>query len=188
MNLHDVDIPKLLQEAKAQAQSPLDMQAKIAEIQLKILISCLSHLGTPPDGYMSDIKAFHEKFKLGYNGSPRELEQELGSFRIKFMQEELDEYREAYVRGDLEKQFDALIDLVYVALGTAYLQGLPFQQGWRRVHLANMAKVRAKKKEESKRGSEYDIVKPPGWTAPQFFDLLGTFNTNSNVSSRALKP
>lgn len=187
MNLHDVNIAQLINEAKLQAQSPLDLQAKIAEIQLTILVSCLSHLGTPPDGYMADIRAFHEKFKLGYNGSPRELEQELGSFRIKFMQEELDEYREAYVRGDLEKQFDALIDLVYVALGTAYLQGLPFQEGWRRVHLANMAKVRAKKKEESKRGSEYDIVKPPGWTAPTFTDLLGTFNSTTNVPAHAPK-
>lgn len=176
INLHDLDIKSLISEAKASAQSPLDFQAKIAEIQLTILVSCLSHLGTPPDGYMADIAAFHEKFKLGYNGSPRELQDDLLSFRVKFLQEELDEYKEAAVTGNMEKQFDALIDLVYVALGTAYLQGFPFQQGWRRVHLANMAKVRAKRPEDSVRGSGFDVVKPAGWTAPTFIDLLGTHN------------
>lgn len=122
---------------------------------------------------MQDIQAFHEKFGLGYNGTPRELDENQASFRAKFMQEELDEYKKAFLENDLEGQFDALIDLVYVALGTAYLQGLPFQAGWRRVQVANMSKIRAKSAADSKRGSAFDIVKPPGWTAPYHGDLLG---------------
>ena len=168
-----------INEAKSTAQSPLDLQAKIAIIQLETLTSLISQLGGS-DGYMQDIAAFHEKFGLGYNGSPREIDENLASFRAKFMQEELDEYKLAYTEGDLEKQFDALIDLVYVALGTAYLQGFPFQAGWRRVQAANMAKVRAKSADESKRGSAFDIVKPKGWMPPFLWDLLGFTHSKSS--------
>lgn len=88
------------------------------------------------------------------------------------MQEELDEIRASAINGDLEEYFDGLIDLVYVALGAAYLSGLPFDEGFRRVHEANMKKVRALSPQDSKRGSTYDIVKPPGWTAPELADLV----------------
>lgn len=44
--------------------------------------------------------------------------------------------------------------------------GLPFNDVWDLVHRANMQKVRAKRAEESKRGSRFDVIKPPGWEAP----------------------
>ena len=114
---------------------------------------------------------FHKKFDLEYTGGSRQLPPEL-EFRIKFLQEELDEYTEAIAQGDLEKQFDALIDLVYVAIGNAYLQGFPFNRGFSLVQIANMAKVRATRSEDSKRGSSHDVIKPEGWTAPDLKPLL----------------
>jgi predicted HAD superfamily Cof-like phosphohydrolase len=89
------------------------------------------------------------------------------------MQEELNEYCEAVLNQDLEKQFDALIDLVYVALGTAYMQGFQFDVGFDRVHEANMQKVRAKRKEDSLRGSTYDVIKPKNWAPASLKDLVG---------------
>lgn len=123
-----------------------------------------------------DIKDFHEKFGLTYRNGPRPLDQDMANFRVGFLQEELNEYISATINGDVEGQFDALIDLAYVALGTAYLQGFDFEQGWNRVHEANMKKVRVKKASESKRGSEYDIKKPEGWTAPDLSDLVMPFD------------
>jgi predicted HAD superfamily Cof-like phosphohydrolase len=93
-------------------------------------------------------------------------------FRIQFLLEEVLEYKEAVEEGNLEKAFDSLIDLVYVAIGTAYLQGLPFVEGWERVHRANMAKVRAERPSDSARGTAYDVVKPAGWVAPDLSDLV----------------
>lgn len=113
-----------------------------------------------------DIQDFHSKFQLEYKDGARQLPAELQDFRSKFLQEELDEYNEAVKEKDLVKQFDALIDLVYVAIGTAYLQGLPFQLGWTAVHAANMLKVRAERESDSKRGSTFDVVKPEGWQKP----------------------
>jgi predicted HAD superfamily Cof-like phosphohydrolase len=136
---------------------------------------------------VADIDHFHHHFQVAHVGPPRSLPDDLFSFRVKFMAEELCEYAGV---GDLTKQlvqsalvadmgvrelhdeFDALIDLVYVALGTAHLQGLDFREGWRRVHQANMTKIRARRIEDSERGYAYDVVKPPGFTPPDFTDLL----------------
>jgi predicted HAD superfamily Cof-like phosphohydrolase len=135
-----------------------------------------------------DIKAFHEKFELQYNGKPRLLEEGLAKFRTGFMAEELGEYcmhhqdteefvfmiKDTMVPQEipLDKQLDALVDLVYVVLGTAYLQGFDFNEAWRRVHEANMKKVRALRAVDSKRGSLYDVIKPEGWEAPDLKDLV----------------
>lgn len=119
-----------------------------------------------------DIKNFHEKFDLHYSGKARELSRELQYFRIQFLEEELEEYKKAVDENNLHEMFDALIDLVYVALGTAYLHGFDFSEGWKRVHSANMSKVKALSKDDSKRKSSYDVVKPKGWKAPSLEDLL----------------
>jgi predicted HAD superfamily Cof-like phosphohydrolase len=147
-----------------------------------------------------DIIAFHTKFELTTEMKPHELEDDLALFRIGFMIEEIAEYAQAsgytsIARGlndlhenikgknrwltrrneaghDLEMQFDSLIDLVYVAIGTSYLHGVDFDEGWRRVHKANMAKVRVERITDSKRGSVYDVVKPVGWRPPDLSDLV----------------
>ncbi len=122
-----------------------------------------------------DIVEFHEKFMARYDGPPRDLPTDLQDFRLGFLEEELTEYEEEGVeKGDREKQFDALIDLVYVAIGTAYLNGFDFREGWRRVHAANMAKVIANPEGDSRshRDAKFDVVKPEGWTPPDHSDLV----------------
>lgn len=140
--------------------------------------------------FYSDIKDFHKKFGLDYSGPPRQLDVDLGTFRTKFMCEELCEYTgvpsvdrkliEAAIVEHVPReglpplvdQLDALVDLIYVALGTAYCHGFDFDEAWRRVHAKNMEKVRVKKATESLRGSTYDVVKPPGWTPADLSDLV----------------
>lgn len=142
---------------------------------------------------VGDVEAFHAKFGLTYDGAPRVLFGELGEFRRKFLGEELSEYEKAMYQGQyavamaealpddhpagdtaahLEHMLDALVDLVYVAIGTAQMQGLDFREAWRRVHEANMAKVRAERASDSARGTTFDVVKPPGWRAPSHRDLV----------------
>lgn len=138
----------------------------------EVMRTIVKHLNKNVVLMTKDIQDFHEKFGLGYDQGPRALDRELHKFRQAFMQEELDEYEAAHEADDLEGQLDALVDLAYVLLGTAYLQGLPFAEAWRRVHEANMAKVRVERAEDSKRGSTFDVVKPEGWTAPDHSDLV----------------
>lgn len=142
--------------------------------------------------FLLDIEAFHQKFGLEYNGKPRMLEPELFEFRKRFMHEELDEWAEeqpmlieALTENDgqpehrrislgLNQQLDALVDLLYVVFGTAYLQfGVDVvHEAWRRVQAANMAKVRCEKEGDSKRGSTFDVIKPEGWEPPDHHDLV----------------
>jgi predicted HAD superfamily Cof-like phosphohydrolase len=137
---------------------------------------------------VADVDAFHTKFGLFYDGEPRALPDELLQFRLDFMREEMGEYRvQRYLLAQLlserplnidaiatvlDKQIDALVDLVYVVIGTARLHGFDFNASWRRVHEKNMQKVRAQHADESKRGSTFDVIKPPGWTPPSHVDLV----------------
>lgn len=131
----------------------------------------------------TDVESFHKKFGLEYGGRPRVVVGQLGEFRVKFLEEELREYKKAYYQASydlqarpemvaehLEDMLDALVDIVYVAVGNAYIMGLPFDEAWRRVHVANMAKQRATT--PSERGGMFDVVKPPGWTPPSHRDLV----------------
>jgi predicted HAD superfamily Cof-like phosphohydrolase len=138
-----------------------------------------------------DVQAFHEKFNVPRAERPSFLPYELLQFRVKFMLEELQEFNTATgnhftivmdqhrpydpMRSPLNmhEAADALVDLVYVALGTADMMGLPWQQLWDEVQRKNIAKVRAVSAQQSKRGTVYDVVKPHGWTPPDHFPALG---------------
>jgi predicted HAD superfamily Cof-like phosphohydrolase len=141
-----------------------------------------------PGQLFRDIQGFHEKFGLAPTDDPgHRLPDDVLKFRIKFMFEELQEYVDAVggsygcpnvsidpAKFHAEDAFDALIDLAYVALGTAYLHRFPFNEGWARVQAANMKKVRASGDDDplSKRKHNKDVVKPPGWLPPVLTDLL----------------
>ncbi len=162
-----------------------------------------------------DVGRFHNKFALPhvveasephstFAPGPREVDQELLEFRMKFMLEELLEFAEAHgymmaalpghepvfekklVRREAEmdpigftpdhpKAFDALLDLAYVVFGTAHVFGYPWQRGWDEVQERNMRKIRCERVGDSTRGSTYDVVKPPGWTPPDITGLLRKF-------------
>lgn len=121
------------------------------------------------------VQMFHLKFGLPdgsadliINGTAEGAE--AAEFRAKFLQEELDEFVEAVNNGDRVKAFDALLDLVYVAHGTALYMGVTpgkWAAGMEAVHTANMQKERAQRSGDSKRGSTLDVIKPRGWTGPE---------------------
>lgn len=120
---------------------------------------------------IGNVHEFHEKFGLPL-GKDDQLTNNLDAtvFRLKFLKEELDELEEALGDGDRVKAFDALLDLAYVAYGTALFLGVDPAQwhaGMHAVHSCNMAKVRVAKAEDSKRGSAFDVKKPAGWVGPE---------------------
>jgi dCMP deaminase len=118
--------------------------------------------------YFADVDAFHEKFGLPRGGQPHVLDPDQLQFRVRFMQEELDEFVACSTTGDLPGAADGIADLVYVALGTAVMMGIPMDDVWREVQRANMSKVRANgaDDERSTRKHSLDVVKPEGWRPP----------------------
>lgn len=180
-----------LEEALGMCSEEDRQTANVLRAQAEMIRQGLHEQDPHPD-MMGDIERFHQKFGLEYNGKPRILDKALFTFRRGFMQEELDEYSEEQaglevaLKSDnglpdnrrialgLHQQLDALVDEVYVVLGTAYLQfgRKIFNAAWDRVQSANMAKVRCEKEGDSKRGSTFDVIKPEGWTPPDHHDLV----------------
>lgn len=119
-----------------------------------------------PQDIFSDVAFFHQKFNIGYAGPPRDLPVMLDKFRRKFLDEEYDEWILAKKASDRPGQLDALIDMMYVIAGTIYLHGWNGREAWRRVQVANMAKV------ISKIPCDKMIIKPEGWIAPDHSDLV----------------
>ena len=124
-----------------------------------------------------DVADFNDRFDVPRHEKPGLLDHETYEYRVKFLKEELQEFIDAHERGDLEDAFDSLLDLVYVADGTAYMMGISekrWQAGWDEVQRANMSKVRATKASDSKRGSAIDVVKPAGFRKPDIQGVLDT--------------
>lgn len=124
-----------------------------------------------------DVQAFHHKFGVMPEKSKRRdclhlLGHAAFDFRFGFLREELDEFKAAYEKGDSVEMIDALVDLVYVALGTADMMNANWQDHWNEVQRANMTKERAQSASDSKRGSSLDVIKPEGWTGPDHQMIL----------------
>lgn len=125
-----------------------------------------------------DVGVFHRKFDLpasDYHAGPKNVTRELLDFRVKFMHEELTEFMTAADNSDIAGMADALIDLVYVAMGTAHVYGFPWQALWDEVQRANMAKERATHESQSTRLSTFDVVKPEGWQPPAIAEILKSY-------------
>jgi predicted HAD superfamily Cof-like phosphohydrolase len=138
------------------------------------------------DTLIKDIDAFHKKFKFEKNnkvGIPDN--NELVNFRTAFLLEELAEYAQAITKKDAAGALDALVDIVYIALGTAWLFNLPFEQAWQEVQRANMSKIRTKSKSK-KRGTSFDVVKPKGWRPPDIEQVIeeAKERENENTNNR----
>lgn len=122
--------------------------------------------------YFEDVKKFHDKFGLTYDGPPRVLSAEELGFRWRFLKEEIDEVREALQEEDLAQVAGELADLVWIANGIAHRMGLNMDAHWAAIREANMSKVKASAENPGKRGSAMDIVKPEGWKRPNHDEIL----------------
>lgn len=121
----------------------------------------------------SDVTDFHNKFSIPISSTPVLLDPITMDYRLKFLTEEMSEIVKGYYERDIHQVADGLIDLVYVAMGTAVMMGLPWEKLWDEVQRANMSKVRTPSAKASKRGNAFDVIKPEGWKQPDFTQYLG---------------
>lgn len=122
--------------------------------------------------WILDIEDMHIKF--GVNDAinkltPDQLKQFL-EFRIKFLQEELDEMSDAKSADDV---VDALIDLCVVAITTLDAYQVDSYEAWDRVLAANMAKESGVNPSRPNPLGLPDLIKLPGWVAPTHQDNVG---------------
>lgn len=121
------------------------------------------------------VTAFHKHHSLHWHRKkPGVLSSYLYLSRIRFLCEEIREFDDAHKARDIEGCLDGMIDLIYVASGTLHLMGFSASrqaEAFKRVHKANMKKVKVRSVKESKRGTLWDVKKPQGWKAPDLRDL-----------------
>ncbi|CAB4143255.1 Phosphoribosyl-ATP pyrophosphohydrolase-like [uncultured Caudovirales phage] len=120
------------------------------------------------DQEFNNVEEMHAKFGFTVGYYPEMLPRKVMLARAMFIKEELDELMNAIASNDLPEAADALIDIVYVAKGTAVMMGLPWEPLWDDVHRANMTK----EKGLTKRGMDEDLIKPPGWEPPDTIQIL----------------
>ena len=75
------------------------------------------------------VTEFHRRFKLPIGESDvLSTDERAQQFRVKFLEEEINELQTALASGDRVGVFDALLDIVYVAQGTALFAGIDSKQ------------------------------------------------------------
>jgi len=87
-------------------------------------------------------------------------------FRIKMMQEELDETKTAFKNGDAEEIVDGIIDMCVFAIGTLEVFGVDANKAWDQVLKANMSKEVGIKEGRPNPLGLPDLIKPEGWEGP----------------------
>ena len=130
--------------------------------------------------WTQDIHEMHNHY--GIHESMKKLDkQQLRSFlnfRIRFLQEELDELKEAtkpMIPMDAEETVDALIDLCVVAIGTLDLFEVDAEKAWKEVYNANRNKEIGIKPERPNPFGLPDLIKPDDWEPPCHQDNHGKF-------------
>jgi len=124
------------------------------------------------DNWSHDIMIMHEKYGVWdkVQAFDKEKLNKFLEFRIKFLEEEMNELSTAETADDV---VDALIDLCVVAIGTLDLFDVSANIAWDRVHEANMNKQVGIKESRPNPLGLPDLVKPEGWTAPSHKDNVG---------------
>ncbi|BFU95233.1 MAG: conserved protein of unknown function [Nitrospira sp.] len=96
------------------------------------------------------VEAFHRLFDIVTNPVPTAVGDDTRQLRIRLIQEEFNELREALESDDLTAVAKELADLLYVVYGTAVSYGIDMDPVFREVHRSNMSKVGGHKREDGK--------------------------------------
>ena len=96
------------------------------------------------------VEEFHRKFDLRAEVAPVIPDEETRRLRVKLIQEEFDEVKEALAREDLAGIAKELADLLYVIYGTAVSCGIDMDLVFREVHRSNLSKVGGYKRGDGK--------------------------------------
>lgn len=113
------------------------------------------------DKWWNQVRDFHIKFKHPYSDIPKFMDNNRAKKRYKWMLEEIDEFLEA---RDTVDQVDAMIDLIYFAIGTLVEVGVKPDEVFEIVHDANMSKLWEDGKPHYNEDGK--TIKPSTWIDP----------------------
>lgn len=111
------------------------------------------------------VKDFQKAFNHPYSDTPKLMGLERAEKRSSWMDEEVREFIDATKNEDIYEQVDAMIDLIYFALGTLVEIGVPPGDIFDIVQNANMNKLWEDGKPRFREG-DGKVIKPPHWEDP----------------------
>jgi len=125
--------------------------------------------------FVSEVETFNEVMGKGWqNRTTPTINKADADFVINFIQEELDELKEAVEENDIVGVFDAILDITYVGLGNgALVFGLKDKilDGYAEVQASNLSKV-CKTEEEAQQTVE---VRSKEQGRPCHYEKVGDF-------------
>lgn len=112
----------------------------------------------------NSVRLFHEKFNHPIANEPKNMEISRAKKRYNWMLEEINEFIEAVNEQDIVEQADAMIDVIYFALGTLVEMGIKPDALFSIVQDANMSKLWEDGKPHY--GPDGKTIKPKTWKDP----------------------
>lgn len=120
----------------------------------------------------AQVGEFHRSFALPVRTAPTaRIGPDQLQLRMRLIEEEVAELREATETGDLVGVADALADIVYVAYGTAHVHGIDLDAVLEEVHRSNMTKLGADGR--PLRRADGKVLKGPHYSPPDLISVLG---------------
>ena len=89
----------------------------------------------------TDVKKFMQTFGQEVKNRPSFPEEKIQNLRIKLIDEELKEFREAIKNKDIVEVADALTDILYVTYGAGHAFGIDLDKCFHEVQNSNMSKL-----------------------------------------------
>ena len=119
----------------------------------------------------TDVKKFMQTFGQEVKNRPSFPEEKIQNLRIKLIDEELKEFREAIKNKDIVEVADALTDILYVTYGAGHAFGIDLDKCFHEVQNSNMSKL-------DENGSpiynkEGKVMKGPKYFKPDLKKILG---------------
>jgi len=112
------------------------------------------------------VEAFHSKFEILAQTVPTDVNEDTKQLRVRLIQEEFDELKDAMASGNLAAVAKEMADLLYVTYGTAVSYGIDMEPVFQEVHRSNLSKVGGYKRADGK------WVKPPTYSPADIESIL----------------
>mgnify|MGYP002021292250 FL=1 len=135
------------------------------------MLMCFSDSPWNMNPIVKALLEFNNAFEIPKLESPGLSSKEMIELRIKLLREEVEEYAEAALSGDLVEVLDALADIGYILAGTIINHGMQhiYDDAFDEVHRSNMAKLvdgKVLRRDDGK------VMKPEGWQPPQLAQFI----------------
>lgn len=96
------------------------------------------------------VLEFHKEFDIHVADTPTVPDEKTEALRVRLIQEEFAELKEALEEKNLPNIAKELADLLYVVFGTAVSYGIDMEPVFQEVQRSNMSKVGGYKREDGK--------------------------------------